>query len=296
VTRAKLTLALAVLCAAPAARAEGFVLKHVATLYADAREAGLKSPEGVACNDDGRVVVADTGNARLLSWTVLAGTVQVGLEWRFDQLRQPVKAAFEKSGSLLVLDRQARRLARIDPAGAWGGWVEWKGAPGVPVPLSFAVDPAGAIYLLDAAGPAVAVFGADGAFQRRVALPAGGHYTDLWADAGGGVFVVDPTRAAVLSAARGDAAFRTITQKLTEEVAFPATITGNGRGRLLLVDQHGMGVVVLGLDGSYQGRQLSLGWNDGLVYYPAQLCINGKGEAFLADRGNNRVQVFTTGN
>jgi hypothetical protein len=55
-----------------------------------------------------------------------------------------------------------------------------------------------------------------------------------------------------------------------------------------------MGVVVLGNDGSYQGRQLTLGWSEGSVYYPSQLCVNEKGIAAIADRGNHRVQVFTT--
>jgi hypothetical protein len=135
----------------------------------------------------------------------------------------------------------------------------------------------------------------DGAFQRRTPLPDG-QFTDLWADAAGTVYAVDPSQVAVWAAGKSDAAFKAITRDLKNEVTYPAALVGNGRGRLLLVDQHGMGVALLGLDGSYQGRQLSLGWSDGLVYYPAQLCLNGRGEAFLADRGNNRVQVFTTGN
>jgi hypothetical protein len=35
-----------------------------------------------------------------------------------------------------------------------------------------------------------------------------------------------------------------------------------------------------------------MGWNEGLLYYPSQMCISEKGEAFIADRGNSRVQVF----
>jgi hypothetical protein len=52
--------------------------------------------------------------------------------------------------------------------------------------------------------------------------------------------------------------------------------------------------VVLGADGAFQGRQLAIGWGDGYLYYPAQLCINGAGTAFIADRSNNRVQIFDT--
>ena len=61
-----------------------------------------------------------------------------------------------------------------------------------------------------------------------------------------------------------------------------------------MVDQYGNGIVVLGADGSFQGRQLAIGWGDGVLYYPGQLCINARGEAFIADRSNNRVQIFNT--
>ena len=74
---------------------------------------------------------------------------------------------------------------------------------------------------------------------------------------------------------------------------FPVYMTGS-KGRFFLVDQNGNGIVVLGADGAFQGRQLAIGWSDGYLYYPAQLCINGAGTAFIADRGNNRVQVFDT--
>jgi len=37
-----------------------------------------------------------------------------------------------------------------------------------------------------------------------------------------------------------------------------------------------------------ESRRLSNG-----VYYPTQMCINEKGEVFIADRGNSRVQIFT---
>jgi hypothetical protein len=36
-----------------------------------------------------------------------------------------------------------------------------------------------------------------------------------------------------------------------------------------------------------------MGWNEGLLYYPSQMCLNEKGEVFIADRGNSRVQVFS---
>jgi hypothetical protein len=54
----------------------------------------------------------------------------------------------------------------------------------------------------------------------------------------------------------------------------------------------GCGVVMLSQDGSFLGRQLSMGWNGGLLYYPTQMCMNEKREVFIADRGNSRIQIF----
>ena len=58
------------------------------------------------------------------------------------------------------------------------------------------------------------------------------------------------------------------------------------------MDENGGGIVILGQDGSFLGRQLSMGWNEGLLYYPTQMCINERGEVFIADRGNSRIDIF----
>jgi hypothetical protein len=70
-------------------------------------------------------------------------------------------------------------------------------------------------------------------------------------------------------------------------------MTTDNRGIIYIVDENGSGIVILAQDGSYLGRQLSMGWNEGLLYYPAQMSITDKGEAFIADRGNSRIQIFT---
>jgi hypothetical protein len=80
---------------------------------------------------------------------------------------------------------------------------------------------------------------------------------------------------------------------LREYLDFPTSITTDNRGTIFIVDQNGSGIVLLGADGSFVGRQLTMGWNEGLLYYPSQMCINEKGEVFVADRGNSRVQIFT---
>jgi hypothetical protein len=35
-----------------------------------------------------------------------------------------------------------------------------------------------------------------------------------------------------------------------------------------------------------------MGWKDGFLRYPAHMCVTENGTAFIADRGNNRVDGF----
>ena len=63
-------------------------------------------------------------------------------------------------------------------------------------------------------------------------------------------------------------------------------------GRLFIVDENGGGIVILGPDGSFQGRQSNMGWKPGSLRYPSGLCVDTAGMMFVADRGNNRIQVF----
>jgi hypothetical protein len=34
------------------------------------------------------------------------------------------------------------------------------------------------------------------------------------------------------------------------------------------------------------------GWKEGLLNYPSQLCVNDRGEIFVADTNNSRIQIF----
>jgi hypothetical protein len=104
---------------------------------------------------------------------------------------------------------------------------------------------------------------------------------------------VDSIKALVAVAGKDGKTFSPLTKNLREYLSFPTSIAADNRGVLYLVDAHGSGIVMLGQDGAFLGRQLAMGWNEGLLYYPSQICLNEKGEIFIADRGNSRVQVFS---
>ena len=108
----------------------------------------------------------------------------------------------------------------------------------------------------------------------------------------GSVFLVDSINAKVFSAAKDSAEFAPLTQSLKEYMRFPTAITTDSRGHIYLVDHNGSQVVILGPNGSFLGRLSAMGWKEGLLNYPSQLCINSSGKIFIADTNNNRIQVF----
>ncbi|WP_242343200.1 NHL repeat-containing protein [Anaeromyxobacter terrae] len=293
---ARVIASLVVVLAASGARAESVSFKHQATVYRDAKDGKLSAPEGVACNDAGLLVVADTGNARLLTYFVKEGAVTPAAEVKVPQLKHPVRLQLDSKGNMLVLDRKLRRIARLDPKGAFQAYLDVKPA-GVAevVPTSFKVDRADSVYVLDATAGKVFVVDAAGSVTATLPLPTdAGTFTDVAVDAAGTIYVLDGVRAAVWSAAKGATAFSPLGKSFKDYASFPTYLMANNRGVLLVVDQNGAGIVMLGQDGSYLGRQLSLGWTDGLLYYPSQICLDAQGEAFVADRSNNRVQMFTS--
>ena len=291
-----LFLALAASAWAPSALAQATPFLFDRVVYQDDKDGALRNPEGVACNDQGDFVVADTGNGRLVRYRYVAGTLSGGAEMKPAGVLAPRRLQFDSKGNLAVLDSKARKIFRVDRQGAVTGAIELKSGTTAlsALPVAFKLDAADNAYVVDAVGGRVVVFDPAGAVTRQIELPRGtAAVTDVHVDAAGTVYLVDGAQAAIWTAEKGATAFKPLTQGMKDKMSFPVYLTGS-KGKLHLVDQNGHGIVTLGVDGSFQGRQLAIGWSDGFVYYPAQLCMNASGEAYLADRGNNRVQIFAT--
>jgi DNA-binding beta-propeller fold protein YncE len=293
-TRAALLVASAMAAAGlpGGARAAGVVLKHVISVYADETGQALRRPEGVACNDDGQIVVADTGNRRLVSFTFKGQGVLGGRAITTASLQSPTAVQLG-GGEILALDGKSRAIERFDAKGQHVGAMEPKGLPegAAPVIAAFKVG-AGALYLLDGAGKAVLVADAAGNVTRSIPLPAGkGPFTDVAADGAGTVFVVDPASASVWAAGKDAKAFTPVNETLGEAASYPASLATDAQGNLFVVDRNGGSLYQLGSDGRYQARHLTFGWDPGQLQYPIQICVTSD-FLVVADRGNQRVQVF----
>jgi hypothetical protein len=75
-------------------------------------------------------------------------------------------------------------------------------------------------------------------------------------------------------------------------MSFPTYVAIDETGRFFVVDRNAQGIVLLDKDGGLLSRALRYGRADGLLNYPGQLCLTHR-YAFVADRNNNRVQIFS---
>jgi sugar lactone lactonase YvrE len=273
--------------------AEPVKLRALPSLYEDGKGTGLRAPECVAFDGAKRLAVADTGNGRILLFDVAADKVTPGAELRIAEASYPLQARFAPDGGILVLDGKSKKIARLTAAGQFKGYLDLQGAAKGPmIPRSFRIGPDNAVFVLDVAQGRVVVLGPDDRVRRQIAFPKESRgLADLALDAKGIVYALESSGRRVLVARPEDPVFAPLAS-LEEEVAFPTALAVDDQGRIAVADQSGGGIVFLGPDGSFRGRQSGMGWKEGLLRSPSGLAPGPPGLLFVADRGNNRVAVF----
>jgi len=278
---------------ASAMSAEVVQLRHVASIYTDAAGIKINQPEGIACSNKS-LLVSDTANGRLQPYTLQDdGTIKPGSGGEI-KVPYPMHVRLNSKGDIFVLDGKQRKILRLNAAGESKGNFEPEGvpAPGTWIPKNFAIGTDDTVYILDVFSSRVLVVSPEGKFQRQIGLPtAEGFFSDLAVDPQGTIFILNSVTATVYSASPNDKAFSALTKGLKDYVTFPTALTAD-KQYLYVVDQFGSGIVILGKDGSFKGRKLRLGWKEGELHFPSDICLNEKGEVFVADRGNNRVQMY----
>jgi sugar lactone lactonase YvrE len=285
-----ISVAVALSLASPVAAAK---IRHLGSIYADPAGLALKHPEGVACGES-TLVVADTGNNRVVRYQLSAQGI---LPVASSQLEGvvPLIAQLNTDGQLYLLDGRSRQVVILDEQGQLKGKLELRGVPGSKtiVPRSFRLAN-GSLYLLDIFGERVLILGQDGKFAQQIAFPEGFRFfSDLTVDDRGTLYLLDSVAGAIYQANAGAEEFSLFSSGLKEFTNFPVSITTDKNGTLYLSDQYGSGLAEIGRDGSFQGRKFGMGWEEGQLLYPSQLCTNDQGILAIADRSNSRVQVFT---
>jgi sugar lactone lactonase YvrE len=266
----------------------------MAPIYVDGKSAGIKQPEGVGCRGN-FLFVADTGNGRILQYTLSGESWTPSAVIALPQLPYPVRVEVNSKGEIFALDGKLRRIARIAPSGEFTGYVDTAAdVKGTVFPKSFRIDKDDNLNILDVYSARVLVLDPSGKLLREIPFAKGyGFLSDLAVDASGNIFLVDSVQRKVFVAAKNSPGISLLSESMKEEAYFPTAIATDARGNIYLVDQNGGGIVIVGQDGTLRGRRLSMGWKEGFLRYPSQMCITENGDVFIADRGNNRIEVFS---
>jgi sugar lactone lactonase YvrE len=216
-------------------------------------------------------------------------------EIRLPGLPYPVQVQVNSKGEILALDGRLRRIVRISPDGALEGTVFPPPAAGADpvIPRAFRIDGRDDLYVLDIFQDRIHVLDPGGRPLREIGFPPGVSYlSDLAVDGHGSVFALQSEEKRVYAARKGEAVLAPLTEPMTQDLAYPTALAADGAGRIAIADQNGGGIVFLGPDGSFRGRQAGYGWKEGSLRYPSGLCFGQEGLLFVADRENSRVQVF----
>lgn len=220
----------------------------------------LSSPGGIAIDPRGAVLVADTGNHRVVRFDSTGTTLGQfgGFGYGPNQLNQPRELFVGGTLYVWVLDRGNARIVKYDVEGRLIGVVVElentlvRNRLGLVRPEGFSADPSGKLYLSDSAGDRVIVFDPLGAV-----LEVRGEFGTQ-----GGRFN-DPSGVAVDTRAR-------------------LLVGDSGNRRVQALDSFGGFVAALPLDTGMKGE-------DGL-----SLAFGPDGTWALADRASGRLAWYDT--
>jgi uncharacterized protein (TIGR03437 family) len=257
-----------------------------------ATAASLNLPRGLAINSAGGVYISDTGNSRvrLVSpagiISTVAGNGSYGATGDGGQATNAsfsdvTDIALDAAGNLYIADASNHRIRKVTPGGivttvAGTGVQGSSGDGGLAIdatlnrPISVALDAAGNLYICDSSNHNV----------RRVSLASG---------------MIAPYAGNGTAAFSGDGGLAT-----AASLNFPLGVATDKYGYLYIADSGnnsirrvspgGMIVTVAGTGNLAGFAGDGAAANGALLNIPSDVAVDGSGNLFIADSGNNRVR------
>ena len=291
---------------------------------------GLQNPMGVAVGQGGRIYVTETGGERLIH-IYNSLRQEVGSFAPPDTQpasRVPIYVAVSPKGDVYVSDRDAAAIFIFSPDGVPQGKVtppkgfeDWH-------PLGLTFDKAGNLYVADVTPekhrvlvlsptPASTMrmdavlahalpesnlklsFGSQGEGDGQFWYPNG-----IAVDSQGRIYVADSNNGRMQAFDKdGKFLFKISRGMSSDDLSIPRGIAVDSENRLLIADTSRGAVQAYGISesagsdseseplkflGSFSG---SVG--DGVYFtFPNGLALDGRGQIYIADRANNRVQIW----
>jgi len=275
--------------------------KHMFSIYGFEGDL-LRRPSGVALDSQGRIFVADTSKNRVAVFDQGGNYVtQFGDPGKEEfQLRHPISVATAPDGRVFVLSKTLKKIvvynSLFQPMNEIG-FDDW--------PLSMTihdqklyVTTRGGIMIGDLEGNLITTYGKRGRAPGEFQYPSG-----ITIDQDGNLYVADSQNYRVQALNKdGEPLWQygkplppgeaVMFQGKDRKFGLPASIALSDNGHLFVVDGLNSEIVVLNTKGEVIETIGDIGHDDGFFYYPAGIAYAGQGKLVLADKFNDRVQVF----
>jgi sugar lactone lactonase YvrE len=226
-------------------------------------------PEGLGVDKEGHLLVADTWNDRILRCDAEGRPASaIGKSGGGkDELLRPRGVTVDSQGNIYVVDTWNHRIQKLSPTGEFEMTIGGKGEPwgydeaeGLFLyPYGTAVDSKGFIYVSDFNNNRLHQFDKNGEFVR------------MWGIEG-----------------RQDGQFN-----------HPAGLAIDDRDRLYVADLGNDRIQRFTFNGKgepvFDGKWGETGTKPGEFDRPYDVCVDSKGDFYVADFGNHRVQCFSAG-
>jgi DNA-binding beta-propeller fold protein YncE len=271
-------------------QADAAKIRYLASVNTDESGVSLRFPTGVACGND-MIMVADSGNGRLLAGEIFEAQTPVLKTLTYPQIKAPIDVARLSTGDYLVLDGKLRQVAWIDGSYAFKGFLKLNEIPEASdaVIKALSLDTTNNIYLLDTFNEQVLVLDPLGKFIRSVVFPGDfGFMSDIVVSATGTIYLVDSVNNQVYAASPDKNEFSSIGSNFSE---FATGLVSSDSG-LFLIDRRSGRIILIGFDGNILEQKFGAGYENGQLRFPTALCLDSNKRLFVADQGNNRVQIF----
>jgi DNA-binding beta-propeller fold protein YncE len=278
----------------------GGPVKLLLAIYGEQNTGEFAYPAAVGVGE--RLTVADTGNRRLLFFDPQGDLFKYA--GRFDaggKLGAPFCVAELSGGRLLVAERGKAALTLCDPKTNTAASAQLEGVPqaGRLVPGRFCAGSDGRLYLIDNGLSRILVLSAELRFEREVTLAEEGFggFSDVRVDRRGNLYALETLRGLVHVFDPQLKRVRSFGSRAAEGEGaalfeFPVSLALDRQGNVYVLDSHRAQLIVCDPEGRLQWRLGGFGWKEGSFNGPSYVAIDGLNRIFVADRLNNRIQVF----
>ncbi len=274
--------------------------RYVESIYGD-----FGSLTGMAVNKNGtRVYAVDSLNRKV--WVFDRDGKTKGSFGKKEEPGQmegfvaPLFVAVAPNNDVYITDREGYRILIYSPLGEFKRYfIPEPGEVFIWSPLAIDIDDDGLIYLTDAQkdNHRVLVFKSDGKLVREFgtkgsAKGAFNYPNGIAVDKDGQIYVADSSNARVQAFENKGKYLFSFRAGSDIEITHPVGINAKRSGEILVVESFGHEVQVFDDNGNFLYVFGEMGIGDGNLMYPQGIAVAPDGRVFVADRQNNRIQIW----